>query len=163
MATIYLSLGSNLGDRQNYLRLALEELKKIGTIEAVSSVYATEPVDYREQPWFLNIAIKMTTTKSAPELLADIHKIEGRLGRERSVLFGPRTIDIDILLYDTVVLNTEALTLPHPRLTERRFVLTPMAEIAPDVVHPVLKKNMTLLLTELTEVRGVEKQSDLSL
>lgn len=156
MEEVYLSLGSNLGDRAVNLRLALARLVEVGRIVAVSSLYESEPVDYTEQPWFLNAVVKLVTdtagAKEAPrQLLAALHAIEYDLGRRRegAVPKGPRTLDLDILLFGNRVLCTPDLTVPHAAMHERRFVLEPLAEIAPAIIHPVLNHTMRELLASL--------------
>ena len=138
---VYLSLGSNLGDRSANLRTALEKLADFGTIAAVSSFYETEPVELAAQPWFLNCAAKLDTEKMPRQLIAGILNVKKSMGRQRTQKNGPRIIDIDILLFGTSVIDIPSLTVPHPKLHERRFVLEPLAEIAPDVRHPVFEKN----------------------
>lgn len=138
MAEVYLSLGSNLGDREGNIRQALGLLGEWVRIERVSSLYETEPMYLKEQPWFLNLVCTGETELSPQALLDFIGQVEKRLGRVRGEHYGPRTIDIDILLYDALVLDTPSLQLPHPRLAERAFVLVPLEEIAPHLVHPVL-------------------------
>jgi 2-amino-4-hydroxy-6-hydroxymethyldihydropteridine diphosphokinase len=134
----YLSLGSNVGDREENLRAAISRLKELGHVEAVSSMYETEPVEVTDQPWFINCAVKLVTTKSPDDVLAGVLGIERSMGRERTRPKGPRNIDIDILLYGERVVAQPGLTIPHPGLPERMFVLAPLAEIAPEVRHPVL-------------------------
>jgi 2-amino-4-hydroxy-6-hydroxymethyldihydropteridine diphosphokinase len=146
----YLSLGSNLGDRCANLENALQRLQKIGAITARSSFYETEPQDMREQPWFLNCAVALETELMPKQLLHATLGIEREMGRRRAGRGkGPRIIDIDILLFGSSVVETKDLMIPHPRMHQRRFVLQPMAEIAPDVRHPILKKTMRELLAEL--------------
>lgn len=142
MATVFLGIGSNLGDREKNINLALEKLGQVGYVRRVSSQYETEPVGYKDQPWFLNLVAELETQLSAPELLQALKALEKEMGRTPSPRFGPRPIDLDILLYDDLVLDTPELTVPHPRLAERAFVLIPLAEIAPQVLHPILKKSM---------------------
>jgi len=139
---VYLSLGSNLGDRAANLRLALEKLGELGTVQAVSAFYETEPVGLSSQPWFLNCAATLDTEKMPRQLITGILNLEQEMGRQRKQKDGPRTIDIDILFFGTSVIDTQSLTVPHPRLHERRFVLEPLAEIAPDVRHPVFKRTV---------------------
>ncbi|HWW22530.1 MAG TPA: 2-amino-4-hydroxy-6-hydroxymethyldihydropteridine diphosphokinase [Edaphobacter sp.] len=139
-----IGLGSNLesrfGDRRANVWEAVERIRELGEVKAVSSVYDTEPVGYVEQPRFLNAAVLLKTSLEPVELMRSLLEIERRMGRERSgaVAKGPRVIDLDLLLYGQAVMNTTELTLPHPEMTERRFVLEPLAEIAPEMVHPVL-------------------------
>ncbi|MGH7501069.1 MAG: 2-amino-4-hydroxy-6-hydroxymethyldihydropteridine diphosphokinase [Longimicrobiales bacterium] len=133
----YIGLGSNVGDRRRALRCAVEALSDHGTIEAVSSVYSTEPVGLREQPWFWNLAVRLATRLRATELLAAMRAIEVELGRRPGPRYGPRTIDIDLLLYDDAVISMPALEVPHPALMDRAFVLRPLIELAPDLAHPM--------------------------
>lgn len=147
MNRAYLSLGSNLGDRDANLSEAIERFEKVGIhVTRRSSIYETEPQDLRDQPWFLNQVIEIETDTSPHRLLAVTQKIERDLGRERVVPKGPRVIDIDILLYSNEVIQTSELEIPHPRLAVRRFVLEPLAELAPDLVHPVTNKTIRELL-----------------
>lgn len=138
--TVYLSLGSNLGDRAANLRSAIDALASLGEVLAMSSFYETEPVELTTQPWFLNCAVALATDKMPRQLLGALLNIEQSLGRRRLQPKGPRTIDIDILLFGNSVIDTGTLTIPHPAMHERRFVLDPLAEIAPDVRHPVFKR-----------------------
>jgi 2-amino-4-hydroxy-6-hydroxymethyldihydropteridine diphosphokinase len=145
--TVYLSLGSNLGDRAANIERALTRLGEEGVrIVRRSSFYQTEPVELRQQGWFLNITAEAETELMPRQLLRVIRNIERELGRKRIVKSGPRTIDIDILLFGENRVNAAELEIPHPRMTERRFVLVPMVEIAPAVRHPVLRSTMTELL-----------------
>ena len=139
----YLSVGSNLRDRKENITQALDRLRQTG-IETrhVSSVYETEPVGTFDQPWFLNIAAEVATRLPARDLLQLCLETERSQGRVRTSPGAPRTLDIDILLYNTLIVNSPSLSIPHPRMTERRFVLEPLAQIAPDAVHPV--SNMTI-------------------
>ena len=138
---VYLSLGSNLGDRQANLRNATGRLLDLGYVQEVSSLYETEPVEFTDQPWFLNCAVAMRTELIPREFLAGILEIERSMGRQRTQPKGPRIIDIDILLFGAATINTPQLTVPHPAMAERRFVLEPLAEIAPDVKHPVAEED----------------------
>jgi 2-amino-4-hydroxy-6-hydroxymethyldihydropteridine diphosphokinase len=142
MADVYLGLGSNLGDKAENLRGALRLLTGARdseiTLRAVSSLYRTEPVGYVEQDWFLNAAVHIETRLSPRELLIRLIEVERELGRVRTVRNGPRSIDLDILLWEDLVVKEDDLVIPHPRLHERMFVLEPLAEIAPDARHPVL-------------------------
>src|SRR5205807_4237435 len=148
--TAYLSLGSNLDDRAAKLEEAVHRLEAFGRITAKSSVYETEPVEVETQPWFLNCAIGMETPMTSQELLATVLAIEQSMGRRRTQHKGPRLIDIDILFFNDSVEDSAALTIPHPALHQRRFVLEPLAEIAPDHLHPVLKKTVREMLDGLT-------------
>ena len=147
MKKAYLSLGSNLGDRELNLRRATELLECAELrITRRSSVYETEPRDLRNQPWFLNAVIEVETSLFPLQLLHRVLKIEKEMGRRRTVSKGPRNIDIDILLFAGFVISTSQLTVPHPRIEERRFVLEPLAELAPDLRHPVHRKTVRELL-----------------
>ena len=158
--TVHLSLGSNLGNRAEHLRTALRHLEKCGEVSAVSSFYATEPVENIAQPDFLNCAARLLTVLEPRELLRNILTIERNMGRDRTLeaqAKGPRIIDIDILLYDDLILNAPELHLPHPAMQFRRFVLAPMAEIAAGICHPVLKQNMKEMLNALGDSGGSAK------
>jgi 2-amino-4-hydroxy-6-hydroxymethyldihydropteridine diphosphokinase len=137
VARVYLGLGSNLGDREANLARALARLRSVMSIEAVSWVYETEPVGYREQPDFLNLVVVGQTELTPEALLEATQGIERELGRERPFRNAPRTIDIDLLLYDGLVRESPELTLPHPRMLERQFVLRPLADVDPELRHPV--------------------------
>lgn len=148
--TVLLGLGSNQGDRVRLLERALEQLKRLIKIERVSSIYETQPVGVRDQPWFLNLVCMGHTRMQVYDLLEFIHEVEDSLGRVRSEnRYGPRTIDIDILTYEDKVMDSHDLKLPHPKMPERRFVLEPLAEIAPEWRHPVLGKTAIELLEEV--------------
>jgi len=152
--TAYLGLGSNLGNREDNLDMALKLLSQRMKIGRVSSIYDTEPVGNTDQPRFLNIACEVFTRLSPEGLLALAKGIEGKMGR-RGKSGEPRTIDIDILLYGDTVMETPDLVIPHPRMTERAFVLVPLAEIDPDLVHPVSGKTVTEMKKAIREEQGV--------
>jgi 2-amino-4-hydroxy-6-hydroxymethyldihydropteridine diphosphokinase len=153
----YLSLGSNVGNRKENLLEAIHRLNTLGSVLTVSSFFETEPVEFTEQPWFVNCAVAMETAKSASQLMSGILEIEREMGRQRVQKKGPRSIDIDILLFDDEIVNTPDLTLPHPAMTGRRFVLEPLAEIADQARHPVLKKTIAELLQALPAGQTVRK------
>jgi 2-amino-4-hydroxy-6-hydroxymethyldihydropteridine diphosphokinase len=159
--TVFLGLGSNLGNRQKNLDMALDLLSQRMYIKKVSSVYETDPVGNTEQPRFLNLVCQVNTMLAPKELLTLAKGIELKLGRvPAKTKNAPRLIDIDILLYGDKIMKLKKLTIPHPRLVERAFVLVPLAEIAPDAVHPVSGKTARELLNEVTEKQGVFKWGD---
>jgi 2-amino-4-hydroxy-6-hydroxymethyldihydropteridine diphosphokinase len=155
MQISYISAGSNLGDRRANLHFALESLKRAGSIMRVSSVFETEPVGFSDQPWFLNLAIELKTALQPYELLHVCQEIEAARERVRTFVNAPRTLDLDILFLGDIVMREERLIIPHPRLSERRFVLAPLAQIAPDVMHPTLKKSIRSLLEDCTDTAAV--------
>jgi 2-amino-4-hydroxy-6-hydroxymethyldihydropteridine diphosphokinase len=152
-ATAYIALGSNLGDRQNTLRSAITALRQIGSVDAISSFYETAPIGITEQPEFLNAVVSLRTALPPQQLMVTLLRIEQQHGRDRSasVPKGPRTLDLDLLSYGDVVMETPTLTLPHPSLAERRFVLVPLAEIASQWRHPVSGKSAAILLSDLSQ------------
>lgn len=154
---VYLSLGSNLGDRAGNLNAAIDRLRSLGEVVTVSSFYETEPVEFTAQPWFLNCAVEMNTEKTPQQILASILEIEQQLGRQRGQKNGPRTIDLDILLFGNSIIEDRGLTIPHPAMHERRFVLEPLAEIAPDAQHPVFKQTIRELHDALPAGQAVRK------
>jgi 2-amino-4-hydroxy-6-hydroxymethyldihydropteridine diphosphokinase len=159
--TVYLSLGSNLGDRAAHIERALARLGEENvSIVKRSSFYETEPVEFLAQGWFLNIAVEAETELMPRQLLRVIRQIERELGRKRIVKSGPRTIDIDILLFGTSIMNAAELEIPHPRMAERRFVLVPMAQIAPALRHPVLRLTMAELLAATKDRSKVRRMRE---
>lgn len=151
MKRVYLGLGSNMGERETLLRSALDALKGPGLrLMRASSLYETEPIGIREQNWFLNLVAEFETELFPKQLLHRMQKVELGLGRVRSVKNGPRTIDIDILLFGNAVMKTEELEIPHPRYRERRFTLAPLAELNPGLRDPVTGQTMAEMLSALT-------------
>ena len=149
--TVYLALGTNLGDRPANLEAALAALPPAVRVVERSSIYETAPWGITDQPAFLNMAVKGETKLAPRALLARLKHLERDLGRQPSVRYGPRLIDIDILFYDDLMLDSPGLTIPHARLHERAFVLAPLAEIAPDFIHPVLQMSIHDLLEQVDQ------------
>ena len=155
---VYLCLGSNLGDRRAHLARALERMQAEGIrVRRVSAIYQTRPVDYTAQPWFLNCVAEVETEYMPRLLLRRLQRIEKQLGRRRGVRRGPRTIDIDILLYGNQVMQTSELTIPHPRLAQRRFVLEPLRELAAGLPHPVSHHTVAELLAAVEDRSWVRR------
>ncbi len=156
--TIYLSLGSNIGDRGKNLYTAIAALAGANVrVTRVSSFYETEPVDLREQPWFLNCVVEVATEISALDLLHAVGEIESRMGSKKLVPKGPRLIDLDILLYGDETIDAPELQVPHPRMLLRRFVLVPLAEIAPSLQHPSWKGTAKEMLAKTSDASTVRK------
>ncbi len=156
--TIYLSLGSNVGDRAAQIARAVEALAAAGVrIARQSSLYSTEPVDVRTQSWFLNCVLEAETDLMPRQLLHVLQEVERSLGRKKLVRRGPRAIDIDLLLYGASVVRAPELQVPHPRMAERRFVLVPLVELAPMLRHPTLRKTVAELLAETRDRSSVRR------
>ena len=154
---VYLSLGSNLGDPAANLNAAIAGLRALGDVAAVSSFYETEPIELTAQPWFLNCAVKLDTEKMPKQLMSGILDLEQEMGRRRQQKKGPRIIDLDILLFGNSIIETKGLTIPHPAMHQRRFVLEPLAEIAPEVRHPVFKRTVRELRDALPPGQAVRR------
>jgi 2-amino-4-hydroxy-6-hydroxymethyldihydropteridine diphosphokinase len=149
MQIVYLSLGSNLGNREANLKQAIRMLEcPRFRVLRVSSIFETEPMDIKDQPWFLNLALEAESELFPMQLLSRIGRIEKQMGRTRTIPKGPRTLDIDILLFGPFIVDTPHLAIPHPRMTDRRFVMEPLAELAPELRHPVLRRTMQELIPE---------------
>ena len=156
----YVGLGSNLGDRAGYLLLAVRGMLDAGLdVIRLSSIFETEPVEYEQQPPFLNMVaeVRGSTLPSPQQTLARLLRIEYSLGRTRDIRMGPRTIDLDLLIFKDQQVETEFLTVPHPRLAARRFVLVPLNELVPGLVHPVLQKPISELLAQTTDQKTVHR------
>jgi len=156
MKQVFLSLGSNIGDRVAHIRQALELLSRAGIeVKRVSSFYQTEPVDFLPQRWFVNCVVEVGTDLMPRRLLKTLQSVERALGRRPGIPKGPRPIDIDILLYENVVVRSSVLTIPHERLSERRFVLIPLRELAGDLRHPVTQRTVVELLHDTPDTSQV--------
>ena len=157
--TVFIALGTNLGKRKANLRAAIKALPPDVIVLAESHVYETPPWGYEDQPAFLNMAVKAETEMEPEPLLKYLKQLEVELGREQNFRWGPRLIDLDILFYDDLVIDTPPLVIPHPRLHERAFVLVPLEDVAPEVVHPVLQRTVSELLTRIDR-QGINRIGD---
>ena len=156
MKRVFLSLGSNLGDRSGNITKALDGLASAGVeVRRVSSFYRTEPVDYTQQPWFINCVAEVATELLPMQLLSALQRVERKLGRLRSINKGPRKIDIDILLYENAVIRSATLNIPHVSMAERRFVLVPLRELEPGLRHPVTEQTVTEMLGDTSDTSQV--------
>jgi len=152
MTVVYLSLGSNLGDRRENLRVAIAALDRADVrVTRVSKIYETEPVDYLEQGWFLNCVVEAETSLTALELLRRLRGIESQMGSTKAFAKGPRIIDLDILFFGDAIVDAPELQVPHPRMAERRFVLVPLAELAPELRHPVSRQSAVEMLAKTAD------------
>ena len=158
MAHAYIGFGSNIDDRLNYITEALQMLLEADSVSLIqiSSLYETEPVGYEEQGWFLNGVVAVETRLLTHQLLGLLKKIEGAVGREHRTRWGPREVDLDLLIYDQCCVNTPDLIVPHPEMHQRSFVLVPFAEIAPEVRHPILQQDIRTLLANLNDEKAVK-------
>lgn len=158
-STVYVALGTNIGDRGAHLQRARAEIEAVAQVEAASAVYETDPVGFADQPRFWNMVLRARTKLPPAALLAQLLAIEERMGRQRDFRNAPRIIDLDILLYDDVVLDVAGLTIPHPRMTERAFVLKPLLELAPELTHPITGERFADILQRGT-FEHAEKKND---
>jgi len=149
MARVFIGIGSNIGDRRRNIESAINSIRREGIkITKISGFYETEPWGVKNQPYFINGVIEVETELSPIKLLLLLKRIERDIGRKKAMKWGPREIDLDILLYDDIILKSEILNIPHPFLEDREFVLKPLCEIAPNLIHPVLKKPVREILNE---------------
>lgn len=158
MVDVFIAIGSNLGDREDNVKKALQLLKKKMRVLKVSSTYETEPMYVEDQNWFLNCVTKIETDLPPQELLGYLKDTEQRMGRQKETRYGPRIIDLDILFYGKEVVRQNDLEIPHPKIQERPFVLIPLVEIEPEFVHPLLHKTAINLLAELNSDKSVIKR-----
>ena len=162
MANAYIGIGSNQGNRITYCSKALREVSKFAIIRSLSSVFETEPVGEIDQPDFINCVVEIETGLGPYELLIKLLSVENNLGRKRAGTAGPRTIDLDLIFYDDLVVQDDELSIPHPRAHLRRFVLEPLCEIAPDLIHPILKTSVCKLLNDLEDNKRVNRLGNFS-
>lgn len=163
MDIAYLLLGSNMGDRMGNISNAIQKIGLIcGEIIQISALYETAAWGYTDQDSFLNQVVVLNSSMHPTQLMLHLLEIEKEIGRKRDFKYGPRTIDIDILMYDKEIINNSILTIPHPELTNRRFALIPLEEVAGEIIHPVLNQNITQLLIDCTDIGHVQKFSDTS-
>ena len=148
---VFIGLGSNVGNRESNLNAAVEKLRNIAKIKKISSIYKTEPMEFKNQEWFLNMAVEIATELQPYDLLKKLQHVEQSLGRTREIRYGPRTIDLDILLYGDTVMREKDLVIPHPKMRERAFALKPLCEIASGIIHPIFKKSIQTLLERLPD------------
>jgi len=156
--TVYIALGTNLGERLNNLRAAIEAMGPDIIVLAESHIYETPPWGYEDQPAFLNMVVKAETGLEPEALLRFLKQLEVQLGREQNFRWGPRLIDLDILFYGDLILDTPPLVIPHPRLHERAFVLVPLADVAPNLTHPVFQRSVNDLLVEI-DTQGIARHN----
>ncbi len=159
LSTVYIGLGSNLGNKKENIQRALDLLNNTEgiLILKVSSLYETEPVGYEDQDWFINAVAQIETSIPPQEILKIFKEIETQIGREESIRWGPRKIDLDILFYDQLIYKSSDLEIPHPRLHERAFMLVPLAEINKELIHPIYNKSINALISELNITKKVNK------
>ena len=158
MPYAYIGFGSNVNDRLVHINQALQRLSGVESVllMQVSSIYETQPVGYDEQNWFLNGVVAVETTLAPQHLLDSLKRVEEQVGRQNRIRWGPREIDLDLLIYDQLRINGPSLTIPHPEMHQRRFVLAPFAEIAPDTIHPNRQETIQTLLCQLTDEKVVQ-------